>query len=69
MWTDNKQNLEGYISRLTEDETKQLESGFITKPKIKEVDENYYKTNQNKPKNNHKNGVFTKPHLFDDIKR
>lgn len=62
----NKDNLDKQISRLDETNMQKLESGYISKPKIRHFDEIKKEKSQ---KNSHKNGILTGNHLFNDIKK
>ena len=66
----NKDNIDKYISRIDEDEMKELEAGYISKPNIQKTKDNNDKDlSQNKTNTHHKNGILTGNNLFEDIRK
>ena len=65
----SKDNLESQLSKLDENELKNLEAGIISKPHVykrEEFDEDVIPNK--KSQSLHKNGILTEKKLFDDIK-
>lgn len=66
----SKENIDSFISKLDDDEMKELEAGYISKPNLRKNQDNEEKVpNIRKSGSIHKNGILTESNLFDDIKK
>ena len=66
----SKENIDSFISKLDEDDIKELESGVMTKPNIKRIQEDEeIEVSKNKLTNVHKKGILRENNLFSDIKK